>query len=1085
MAQSVLLRARGLHTFKNQLSEIPEGAFEEALNVVIDRDGVVEPRRGLFQYSDIFQDPTKQILNYKDRILAHHGTTLSFELDALDGTFDDFSGSFTEVTAGRRIRAIEVNGNLYFTTDAGVQKISAQTSADFTTSTNFITDAGGVKALDVQVETDPSIPGFLSPLSKVAYRIVWGITDNNDVLILGSPSERGIVENKDSTNSVVTNLTFPVPFEVDNTNYFYQVYRTAVATAPTLSDLDLIDPGDEMNLVFEEFVTTGEITAGTITVQDVTPEDFRANGASLYTNPVSGQGIAQANEPPPFANDIELYKGYTFYANTSTRQSLNLSLLSISQLVTGVSQIFVDDGISIRDYTFVGTNESYDIDFTATTKANLDGNYVAFTSANDESLYKVWFDNTGTTIEPVLAGSISIKVDIQATPDVPADLANQTLDTILLNSFDFNGNVVGDAIDLSCANNGAVTTAPSDTIGGGFSITADGNGTGEDIGNREIFLPRIPGIGEAGPSTSQQIDQAARSLVRVLNGDTLSGIVNAFYLSGFNDVPGQFFLQQRDLVGPVFNVYANDAATASQFNPTLGVQAVNQTAIGSDNEVRPNRLYYSKFQQPEAVPLVNFIDIGPRDQEIERIIALRDSLFIFKQDGIYRLSGDVAPFSTAPFDFSLTLQAPDTAVVLNNQVHAFTTQGVVQVTDTGVNIISRDIEGELLDITREGFATQTASFGVSYETDRSYLLFTVQTTADTTATQCLRYNSFTNTWVRWSQERTCGLVNRRDDKLYLGAADINIIEKERKGLNRNDYADRQFDNGVVGGGVDGTRLTLSSVAGVEVGDALIQTQFLTISQSNRLLQRLDLDPGVADTDYFSSLEVEPGDNLTTFLAALAAKLDADTGVAQSDFAASISGINTFSANQSDFNIIVGKLNVDSGVFFQDYDTSTGTVDREAIVLEVDEDFPGVVITNFAFPFIEGIIVQFKSISTQVTYAPQVMGDPTTFKQVREGTFLFENNNFTLAEIGYKTDLSPAIISIPFSGDGVGDWGQFNWGGINWGGISSAKPLRTLIPQQRQRCRFIQPEFKHNVAFEQWSLFGMSLTTRPYSTRAYK
>ena len=50
-------------------------------------------------------------------------------------------------------------------------------------------------------------------------------------------------------------------------------------------------------------------------------------------------------------------------------------------------------------------------------------------------------------------------------------------------------------------------------------------------------------------------------------------------------------------------------------------------------------------------------DVGPKDREIKRIIALRDSLFIFKVDGIYRLSGDVAPFTVAPFDFSTQLSA--------------------------------------------------------------------------------------------------------------------------------------------------------------------------------------------------------------------------------------------------------------------------------------------------------------------------------------------------------------------------------------------------------------------------------------------
>lgn len=1089
MAQSVLLRARGLHTFKNPLSEIPEGSLEEALNIIIDRDGVIEPRRGVAQYTSTFNNQIKQIMEYKDRIIAHHGNKLIFEDSALDGTFNEFSGSFTEVESGLRIKYLEANGNFYFTTNEGIKKISASSASQLSTASGYITESGGAKALDLEVKIDASQAGFLEPLNKVAYRIVWGIRDANDNLILGSPSSRAVVENKDSVNSVITELNFPIPDDVNSTNYFYQVYRTGIieATPFTIDGLANVDPGDEMNLVFEDFVTSADLTAGSITVSDITPEDFRANGALLYTNPVSGNGILQSNEPPPFARDLALYKGYTFYANTSTRQQVNISLLSVTAISNGDS-ITIDDGTTSRTYTFRGAVETYTADFSGMTfpggKAALDGNYFTIASSNDETVYKVWFDDTGSTTEPTLAGAVEIKVDISATADTATDVAQKTKDEIDAVVSDFNISESSGVLTIVTANNGNIDTVVSETIGSGFSLSQDNLGDGEDSSINEVFLPRVPSSGENGPTTSQQLDQAARSLVRIINLDTTK-VVRAFYLSGFNDVPGQFLLEHADLTGAQFNVFASNASVAGQFTPELGVNSVNEDNTQSNNEVRPNRVYYSKFQQPEAVPIINFLDVGPRDEEIERIVALRDSLFIFKEDGIYRLSGDIAPFSVAPFDFSLQLQAPDTAVVLNNQVHAFTTQGVAQVTDTGVNIISRDIENELLKITRDGFAFKTASFGVSYETDRSYLLWTVEESNDTVATQCFRYNSFTNTWTRWDLSKTCGLVNRRDDKLYLGASDTNIIEKERKGLDRTDYADREFTLSIVASGVTSNNVTLSSTSGVEIGDALIQTQYLTISQYNRLLKQLDNDPFVIDNDYFSTLEALPGASLTSKLASLAAKLDLDTGVSDTDYAASISGGATFPDQQSDFNIIVNKLNADAGVFFSDYDTSTGTVPVEAVITALNEDVANTVINNFSFPFIEGEIIHYKAIQTTTIWQPQTFGDPSILKQVREGTVLFENNNFTLAEIAYKSDLSPFFEEISFNGSGVGDWGQFIWSEQNWGGISSAKPLRTLIPLQKQRCRFLLPRFKHKVAFEKYSLFGLSLTVRPISERAYK
>lgn len=66
--------------------------------------------------------------------------------------------------------------------------------------------------------------------------------------------------------------------------------------------------------------------------------------------------------------------------------------------------------------------------------------------------------------------------------------------------------------------------------------------------------------------------------------------------------------------------------------------------------------------------------------------------------------------------------------------------------------------------------------------------------------------------------------------------------------------------------------------------------------------------------------------------------------------------------------------------------------------------------------------------------------------------------------------------------GNGDWGQFNWGGINWGGVGAPTPLRTYVPLEKQRCRFINMKFSHKVAFEKYNIFGMSLTFRPYNIR---
>ena len=62
-------------------------------------------------------------------------------------------------------------------------------------------------------------------------------------------------------------------------------------------------------------------------------------------------------------------------------------------------------------------------------------------------------------------------------------------------------------------------------------------------------------------------------------------------------------------------------------------EKLTSTDAVSSNEQKINRVYYSKFQQPEAVPLLNYFDVGAADKAILRIFPLRDSLFVFKEDG--------------------------------------------------------------------------------------------------------------------------------------------------------------------------------------------------------------------------------------------------------------------------------------------------------------------------------------------------------------------------------------------------------------------------------------------------------------------
>lgn len=1153
---SVNLKAKGISTHSNPLGGVQQGSMFEAVNVVIDRNEVVEPRRGFFEYGSEFgigNDRTKQLFNYKDRILRHVTNKLQYDSDE-QGLFLDFTGeSVTEVQSGLRIKGIEANGNFYFVSSTGVKKISARNVSDL-----FIAPiqlSGGVKALNVTANTDFTSLGFFSANSKVAYRVVFGIKDLNENLILGTPSARVVVYNI-TTSSCNANITFTLPDEVNNTSYFYQIYRTGVFSETIPNEAP--DPGDEMNLVLEDNVTTADLISGTITIQDITPESFRKNGTFLYTNPQSGDGIEQSNEKPPFGTDIALYKGYTFLSNTKTIQRLNLAFLSTQDFISNTSNITITDGITSNTYLFQGDFETYTIDYNSTLHSDYvnisptTAKYFTIISANDERKYCVFYYESTNDQDPVLPGYINIKVTLAPT-DTVTDIIDKTIVEVNINTDDFNLTRSGTILTSECSNNGPITIIPTENITAiGFSITKDNNGIGEDISNNKIFLPKTPTGADNGPTVSQQLEQIAKSFEKVVNAqDTL---VYVYYTSGFSDVPGQLLLEHRQTVGGVFYLTSN---LGSEFNPTLPMNLINGNQVFSNNEIRPNRIHYSKFQQPEAFPLANYIDVGPKDREIKRIIALRDSLFIFKEDGIYRLSGDTAPFTVAPFDFSAQVLAPDTAVILNNQIYALSTQGVIVVTDTGVSVISRPIENLILKMIKQCINYKTASFGVSYESERSYILWIPTNNNDTVATQAFRYNTFTNSWTRWDNSKTCGLVNFSDDKLYLGAGDENFIEKERKSLTRIDHADRQYDLFLQLDGVNNNELSINIITKIEEGDVLIQTQYLTISQFNRLLKKLDNDITVFDDNYYSTLRLMSGEDSRSKLLSLTLKMDNDTGLVYNNYSnliqslsatinniipngsqtivqttvphnitmgrvinitgtnstPSINGlyevvnytsntltinktitlsgntgslqtsVNTFKDIQTCFNIVIENLNNDNGAFYANYELSEGNIDFEAVVTVINKQ-SNIITVRDNLPLLSGDLVLYKAIKSSVIWNPEFFGDPSTEKQVSQGTMMFENSNFSIVKISYATDLSPAFEETEFNGSGIGDWGQFNWGTINWGGIGAPIPLRTYIPLEKQRCRFMYVKFDHAVAFEKYNIFGLSLTFRIYGKRAY-
>lgn len=324
-------------------------------------------------------------------------------------------------------------------------------------------------------------------------------------------------------------------------------------------------------------------------------------------------------------------------------------------------------------------------------------------------------------------------------------------------------------------------------------------------------------LADTSSTPGQNINNSAINLVNLINVSASNTTIYAYYTSTLDDLPGQMLFEERAIGGSAF---AATSTAGTSFSPPLPTSG---TSVISNNDQKPNRVFVSKVSQVEAVPIYRYFDIGSANFPIQRVVALRDGIFFFKQDGIFRISGETfESFVVTLLDNTVVLKVPESAVPFNNQVFCFTTQGVCAVTDTGVKIMSVPIETELLQLSSDQYTYfSTASFGVAYESARLYLFFTVTETDDEFATQAFIYNSLTDSWTRWIMNRTCGVVNPAVNKLFMGQTDTGQILIERKNYTASDYADEQFS--VTISSIDSdTTLTLASVTDVEVDMTLVQ-----------------------------------------------------------------------------------------------------------------------------------------------------------------------------------------------------------------------------------------------------------------------
>lgn len=829
--QVIDLQLTGLYVSPNDLSGVPQGSCAIANNVVINNKNLISSRRGQTQYGNPLSltppGQVNKIFNYVNSLIINYEDTLAY--DSGSGAWINYLGTFEAPDSEYKMRSLEAMKNFYFTTSEGIGKIDSLTAIP--------RKSGVVKALGGTATTTGST-GFLVEDSAVAYRLVWGYEDANKNLILGAPSQRLVVSNASGSGvDVDVVLTYLIP-ETITTEYFYQIYRS-LGTA-TAND----EPTDELQLVIQGNPTPSQIVSKSFTVTDITPYELMR--ATLYTSP-SQEGIANANNEPPLALDMDIFKNSAFYANTTQKQTLTLALISVDVPSLGY---YVDATVDTTNASPTLTN----ILSTANLKI---GMRVIGTGIPTDTRIREIPSGTTVTLDKNATATATVSVEFQDRFSVggvdywAGSAASAATNTFLV---DISGTPGQNINNTALSMVEIINKSASNTTVYAYYISALDELPGQilfearNFGQSSFYATSTSGTSFS-PEISDQFliyaNSAANPTVITTTVVALASMTSGDSITIFNSNSTPSIDGTKvatELSGTTLSVPVNVtiAGNSGYFIPTADM-------ISSDSDRRQNRVYISKPNQVEAVPIYTYFDIGSANFPIQRVVALRDGIFFFKQDGIYRLSGEsFSNFTVALLDNTVTLKAPESAVPFNNQVFCFTTQGICAVTDSGVQIMSVPIETILLELSSEQFEYfASASFGVAYESSRQYLFFTVSSETDQYATQAFVFNSLTNTWTRWVMNRTCGIVNTGVNKLFMAQTDTGQIMIERKNFTNDDFADEQFSVDITSVDSD-SQITLFDATDVEDG--------MTLEQGSRRVLILDVTGDVVTIDPISGLE---------------------------------------------------------------------------------------------------------------------------------------------------------------------------------------------------------------------------------------
>lgn len=774
--QSLKRTAGGLVTNPNALNEVPEGALLEAENCIMDRPGVIGKRRGFKKFGTAISPAA--FTEFTGRLLAQEGTALSRDPDGL-GNWAAYTGTFSPPDSAARMRGLEIQSTLYVTTSTGVKRTDTLSAAPIQT--------GIPTGLDLKLTLIGAGAGWFNPETQVGYRILWGRVDATGRLLLGAPSMREALTN-------VKSATLNYTVAANTITVTHVAHGFANGDIIEISDVSQAGAENGPHAITSTGVDTYTYTVavGPIngTLKDAKKFDVNLNFAvpddigegdfyDIYRTELSASATADPGDRQKrvIRHDLTATAvtfAYAVGVVTVTHAAHGFASNDVVRIIDPSNSLFEAGRHLI---TSTGAN-TYTYTVSGAPPANGSGKsllmHVAITDDWDLSLGEDLYTNIQQ--EGILQAN--------ARPPWAKDIAHWKGFMHYLNAKKEHFLPL-QLLDVT----GLVDNTSAITITQGATALTYTFSSAESLSLRRF--QRFT----AEPTLAQNIEKTMKSFSKILNRDPGS-LWYAWYISGILDLPGQIVIETRTLNTAQFTMTVNNVTTSSKLSPS---PPTTGTTLKSDNQIAVNRLYYSKLEQPEAVPDLNSDPIGDDSKDGLRILPSRDALFIVTEAGLYVKAGETQrDFAIRLLDPSIHGRAPETWRVLDNAIYGLSTNGIVRATEAGTTLVSWSIDDKIALI----LATpnhQTLCHATAYESESKYILWAPEKMTDTVANVAWVYNTLTKKWTGpWRKTVKAAHVLFDDDILCLSHNEdvaFPAILKERKSLldDLTDYMDEEID----------------------------------------------------------------------------------------------------------------------------------------------------------------------------------------------------------------------------------------------------------------------------------------------------